>query len=279
MRPLEDHAQVLQHYDATDDLGARILAALEKTGFAQGTLSPADTASLDQFHVGGLAATEELANRLSGTIHSKTIVLDVGSGLGGPSRYLASRFGCSVVGVDLSESYCRAAEMLAERSGLEKKVSYRTSDALHLPFEDATFDLLWTQHVVMNIADRAKLYAEFARVLKRGGCLAMYDVVEGRNGQIHFPVPWAREPHLSHLLTPEDTRKVLERSGFRSVVWEEMSSEALEWLRMAAASPQTSPLGLHILLGKDFPEMIRNFRRNLEEHRCGILQAVMLHKN
>jgi ubiquinone/menaquinone biosynthesis C-methylase UbiE len=136
--------QVAEHY-AQAGLVARVQEALRAAGLESGTPSAEQLEGLDQFHSRGLAATVDMARNLQ---PSGMTVLDIGSGLGGPSRFLASHYGCTVEGVDLSSSFVEAASYLAERSGLDGKVTYRRADALALPFEDERFDIVWTQHEI-----------------------------------------------------------------------------------------------------------------------------------
>ena len=273
---MEARGAVTRHYASGDDLEQRIVEQLRSAGLLEGqSLSPRDLAALDQFHVGGLEASDALARLCS--LSSGMHVLDVGSGLGGPSRFLAATYGCRVTGIDVTESYCRIASLLAERMGLEHLVEYRHGDALHLPFADQTFDAAWTQHASMNIAEKAEFYAEIARVVRVGGRFAVHDVVQSTGGPILFPVPWARSPALSHLLTLDETREAIARSGFSVLVWNDVSKAAADWLSKVATKrdPADVPrLGLHLVLGQEFPEMAANLRRNLMEHRCGVLQAV-----
>jgi ubiquinone/menaquinone biosynthesis C-methylase UbiE len=237
-----------------------------------GRLTTADLASLDQFHARGLEATKELAT-LAG-IDGTSRVLDVGSGIGGPARYLAESLGCRVVGVDLTAEYCRVAEALTARVGLADKVEFRTANALDLPFGDGEFDVAWTQHVAMNIADRSRLYREMARVLKPGGKLAFYDAVAMPGAEPLFPVPWARDPSTSFLIDAEATRAVLEKSGFTVRVWRDVTPEARQWFAALRPPAQPPKLGLHLLMGPDFRTMSGNFGRNVIEGRVGLLMAV-----
>jgi len=132
------------HYGGDGEIARRIDEQLRLSGVADDhNLSPSDLAALDQFHVGGLAATQELARLFSPSRGS--CVLDIGSGLGGPSRYLAANYGCRVIGIDITEEYCRIASVLAARMGLEDRVEYRHGDARVLLFPDETFDGAWTQ--------------------------------------------------------------------------------------------------------------------------------------
>ena len=162
--PVEDHY-------TSGDLGAAILAALQGMGKDIDHLTPDDLAPVDEFHGGQRPATIRLAELLGLTGSER--VLDVGSGLGGPSRFLAWRYGVRVSGVDLTAEFVRVAEMLTRRTGLVGQVDYRQGDALDLPFADASFDVVWSQNAAMNIADRDRLYREMRRVLKPGGRLAL----------------------------------------------------------------------------------------------------------
>lgn len=201
------------HY-ARSDLGAAILSALVAAGKNPENLTPDDLVALDEFHIRGREATRELASRLH--LDQTKGVLDVGSGIGGASRFLAVKFGCHVTGLDLTEEYCRVATMLAERLGLGERVKYQHGDALRLPFDDASFDVVWTQHTAMNIQDKRTLYAEIRRVLKSGGLLAIYDILAGPVGPLHFPVPWARDPSTSFLITSVSSAGSWKRPGLRS---------------------------------------------------------------
>jgi SAM-dependent methyltransferase len=262
---------VRDHYRATG-LTERLKAVL---GPEQQRLTPQQLGALDQFHTRGLAATAELA-RLAG-ITADMSVLDVGSGVGGPARFLAANHGCHVTGVDLSEPFVEAARYLTGRTGQGGQVSFECASALTLPFDDGRFDAVFLQHVAMNIADRARLYREIRRVLKRGGRFATYDVVLN-GGEPHYPVPyypvpWARTPATSFLLTAAATREAIEPAGFRTLVWQDDSEAARTWItQLRAAGPPPSP-NLGTVMGPDFAQLAANLGRNLMEGRLGILTA------
>src|SRR6478735_7049344 len=129
---------VRDHYRASG-LTERLKTALTAFGPDEQRLTPQQLATLDQFHTRGLAATVELA-KLAG-ITTDMSVLDVGSGVGGPARFLAATYGCQVTGIDLSEPFVDAARYLTERTGQGELVSFDTASALELPFGDGQFDV------------------------------------------------------------------------------------------------------------------------------------------
>jgi MPBQ/MSBQ methyltransferase len=262
-----------EHY-ARADLPSAILAALRAAGKDVERLAPDDLAPVDEFHTGGRAATAELARLLA--LRGNERVLDVGSGLGGPSRYLAKAFGCHVMGLDLVPEFCRAATMLTERMGLGHLADYRQGNALDMPFMDRSFDVAWSQDVVMNIADRHRLYSEIHRVLRPGGRYGFSDIVAGPSGTPHFPVPWARTPSTSFLLSAEATRRALEAARFHIIAFEDQTAGAIAEGRAREEASQKSPpvLGPHAIFGDDWPAMARNSLRNLEEGRTGFVLGV-----
>ncbi len=267
------------HYSKSD-LGNAILAALQESGKDIAHLKLEDLEPVDEFHVRRGEATRELARRAG--IREGMRVLDIGCGIGGPARTMAHEFGARVTGIDLIEEYCRAATLLTERVGLSHRVTFRQANALDLPFENASFDVVWTQHASMNIPDKARLYGECFRVLKAGGTLAIYDILGGPAGPVNFPVPWARTPETSFLVAPSELRSLLEAAGFRVTLWEDRTSAALEWFASLSKRIQQGglpPLGTHLLVGgSDYPEMARNQVRNLQQGRI-VLAEILARKS
>lgn len=199
-------------------------------------------------------------------------VLDVGAGVGGPARFLAATYGCRVTGVDLSEPFVDAARYLTERTRQSGQVSFQTASALELPFEDGRFDAVTLQHVAMNIPDRPQLYRELRRVLKSGGRFATYDVV--LKSEPRYPVPWARTPATSFLLTAAATREAILPAGFRTLAWQDDTELAKAWAaQLGASSPPPSP-NLGLVMGPDFALLTANLGRNYVEGRLGVLTAV-----
>ena len=220
------------HY-ADGGLLARLEASLAEDGVDPENPTLEELAPYDHFHGRGLEATEDMANRLQ--VSAKDRILDIGSGLGGPARYMARRFGCRVAGIDLTAEFCEAARLLTARLGLEDRVSLDEGDALAMPFEDAAFDGAYSMNVSMNIADKRAFYREVRRVLKPGGWLALSEVARGPGGEPDYPLPWARTAASSFLATPEATRADLEASGFRIERLRDTSREARDFAARSRA--------------------------------------------
>lgn len=268
-------SKVGDHY-AQRDLAAMITNALRAAGKDPERLQMEDLAPIDEFHVRGGNATREFARDLGLDRNMK--VLDVGSGLGGALRHIAREFGCRGVGLDLSVDYCRVAASITRSLGLESLVSFQQGNALDLPFPDASFDVVWTQHASMNIADKSTLYREMWRVLRPGGRLALYDILAGPGGDVYFPVPWARDPSCSFLSTSQQLLDILAETGFEILIWRDVTEPGRSWFRRTQDKLHKNgspPLGLHLLLGDDFRKMAHNQFLNLEEGRVTLVEAIM----
>lgn len=260
--------RVASHYVSGGDLAGAIAESLRRAGKDIDKLTTADLGTVDEFHIRGRPATLELARALN--IDARSHVLDIGSGLGGPARTLAESYGCHVTGIDLTQAFCDAAATLSNWVGLGDRLTFRQGDATSLPFADATFDAAMTIHVAMNIARKDLVYAEAKRVLKPGGRFAIYDIVAGEGGDVLFPVPWAREPSISHLATPDAMRTLLTDAGFKILDVQDSTEESQRWFEAMAAriaEGATPAVTFQIFLGNDFPEMARNQVRNLRERR------------
>ncbi|RWB73359.1 MAG: class I SAM-dependent methyltransferase [Mesorhizobium sp.] len=269
-----DETAVADHY-TVDGLETLILDALKLSGKLN-TLSPIDLAPVDEFHMGGRAATQHVIGMMS--LPSNAHVLDVGCGLGGVARYLASECGCRATGIDLTAEYVRVGTMLTQRTGLADRVDLHVGSALALPWPHATFDAAVTFHVAMNIADRPRLYAEIARVLKPGGMFAIYDVMKGPQEGLLFPLPWAETEETSFLVTAGEMRDLLDNAGFEIIREEDRREVALEHHRerlvVQSAAGGPPPLGLHLLQGHGASLKSRNMVNMLETNQI-TLEAIV----
>jgi len=262
--------RVRDHYGSLG-LTDRLKSALAPLASDDQLLTPRALSTLDQFHTRGLAATAELAELAE--ITASMTVLDVGSGIGGPARFLAATYGCRVTGVDLSEPFVDAAQYLTQRTGQSGQVSFLVGSALDLPFEAGSFDIVLLQHVAMNIADRDGLYRELHRVLKPAARLPLSEIVLNE-GEPIYPVPWARTPETSFLLTASETAGTIEQAGFHMLKWQDETEQAKQWsLELRASGPPPSP-NLGLVMGPDYAELVGNLGRNINQGRLGVVAAV-----
>ncbi len=164
-------------------------------------------AAVDEFHVRGAEVSRELAIEMG---LDDLLVLDVGCGIGGPSRMLSADYNCRVTGIDLSHEFIRTASALSELVGLQDKTEFIQASALELPFENGSFDVVWTQHVQMNISDKAKFYSEINRVLTDKGKLIYYDIFRKNGEDVNYPVPWANDASVSFLGTTTNMNQILQ---------------------------------------------------------------------
>jgi sarcosine/dimethylglycine N-methyltransferase len=244
--------------------------ALIAAGKDPGHLRPADLALLEDFHAMGRIATTQLAG-LAG-ITPDDEVLDAGSGIGGTARYVAEHSRCHVVAVDLTEEYCQTARWLNQLAGLDDRITVRQADVTDLPFGDATFTLMFSQHVQMNVADKALLYQEARRVLADGGRLALWDIVAGGDREPGFPVPWADRPEYSHLTTSDRLRTAIETAGFEIEQWNDLTGQAAATMQTLLALPP-SPIGLHAYV-PGFEPKARNLTAALADGRLRAIQGI-----
>jgi len=254
---------VARHY-AVPDLTDRILKALAAAGVGADRVRPEQLAPIDEFHIGGRAATIHAIAKMS--LIAADHVLDVGCGIGGASRYVAATIGCRVTGIDLTPEYIAAAEELTRLTGLSDRVQYRVAGALKMPFDDRTFDAAITFHVAMNIKDRGGLYREVARVLEPGSTFCIYDVMKGEGDALKYPVPWAETPATSHLTTPQEMQSLLRDAGFEVAETEDRTAFGIAFFRegLAGSARGAPPLGLHIVMGATAREKFQNMLANLE---------------
>ena len=261
-------AGVEAHY-AARDIEARILEAIRAAGLdPEQPLSPEELGALDHFHTGGVRASRELLELAQ--IRAEDRVLDIGAGLAGPARLLASALGCRVDCVELSPDFCAGAELLNRLTGLEGQINVHEGSALDLPFSDKSFDVVWMQNVGMNIADKRKLYGEIHRVLKPGGRYAFQEMAAGDAATSYFPLPWATDPADSFLVSAEVIRSVLGESGFIAEHFEDTSDAQLS--RTGPDGPP-SPLTLAVYVD-NLAQKAGNARRSLQEGQIRLVRGV-----
>jgi SAM-dependent methyltransferase len=233
-------------------------------------IAPADLGLLEDFHTMGRLATSQLVDLVG--ITSESQVLDAGTGIGGTARLVADRCGCRVTAVDLTEEYCNTARWLNRLVGLDERISVRQGDVTALPFADGTFHVVFSQHVQMNVADKARLYEEARRVLVVGGQLAMWDITTGNRGELDYPLPWADDSGRSHLATPDQLHAVVESAGLAIDHWNDLTEEATATMQALLALPP-SPLGLHAFV-TGFATKVKNLTVALADGRLRAIEGV-----
>lgn len=251
-------SEVTAHYSRSG-LEQAILDALAASGKDIDRLTPEDLSGADEFHFGWRQATIEFAEVLAFPRGAR--ILDIGSGIGGPARHFAEASSVSVTGIDLTEDYVAAANALTRRLGLADRASFRQANALDMPFADRSFDGAYTIHVAMNIADKAKLFAETRRVLKPGARFGIYDIMRGKPGDLSYPMPWATTGATSFVETPATYRALLAAAGFRIDSERDRSGMVLTLvagMRDKAAKEGPPPLDLHAVMGGASKERIAN---------------------
>ncbi len=268
---MQSEKAVAEHY-GRKGLEAAILTALKESGKDPDRLRPDDLSGVDEFHLGWRAATVAFARDLG--LSETMELLDIGCGIGGPARYFAEAHGCRVVGIDLTEDYVETAKALTRRCGLAGRVSFQRASGLCLPFEEGRFDRATLIHVGMNIEDKARLFAEAGRVLKPGGRFGFYEVMQVRDGEVRYPVPWTESAAASFLEWPATYRGLLKEAGFEIEAERdrtEMSLKLARQMRIAAREQGAPPLGLHILMGPATHERVGNVMAMLE---AGLLAPI-----
>jgi ubiquinone/menaquinone biosynthesis C-methylase UbiE len=260
---MEIEQAVARHY-AHGSLEEAILNALAAAGKDVNRLSPKDLAPVDEFHIGGRQATIAFAEQFGPRPGMR--LLDVGCGLGGAARYFASEHGCQVTGIELYGEYVTVANALAARVGLSERVSCQQGSALELPFAPGSFDGAYMFHVGMNIENKSRLFAEVRRVLAPSGLFGIYDVMRLAAGELSYPVPWASSADASFVVDAATYRRVLEAEGFEVLKERNRRDFALELfqqMRTRAAAGAPAPLGLHIVMGANAGQKVKNMAADI----------------
>jgi ubiquinone/menaquinone biosynthesis C-methylase UbiE len=264
--------ETVEKFYGLGELWDKIESGLRLAGKDINSLTVDDLIPIDEFHTRGRKATREVAELSN--IKASDLVLDVGCGLGGTARYLAEQYRCKVKGIDLTQEYILAGTKLTELVNLGDRVELSHGSALDLPFEDARFDIVWTQHVQMNIADKRRFYSEIGRVLKPGGRFLFHDVFRSSKESPLFPTPWAEDASMSALETETEVRATIEQVGLEIDQWIGKVQESVAFFKRVLTRMEAKgypPLGIHLLLGDNAKDKFRNYARNLSENRMTVV--------
>ncbi len=270
----------IHSYYSPNDLYNKIIDGLNDLGIDLSSVTPDDLQPVDEFHIRGSVATNELIDLSDFTpgMH----VLDVGCGVGGSTRRLSHETGCCVTGIDLSDEYIDTAERLTRLLNMQERVKFHAASALALPFDDDTFDGAWSIQMNMNVADKLSWLKEVYRVLKPGCRAVLYEVCGHKNTPVYFPVPWAQDSTMSFLVPPDEFRDVIISAGFDIKAWNDktdLAQKAFAQMTEPRGEPDLPELGVHLLVGKDILLKAYNLHRNLDEERVSLIETVAVKPN
>ena len=267
--------EVQEHYKQ-DKLFLKIIEAMSKSGLDINNLTRENFSEIDEFHIMGNMGTELLAETVGFSNGMK--VLDLGCGIGGASRFIADTFNCKVMGIDITAAYVETAKLISEKIE-SKNVTFEQADATDLPFDDGIFDVVWTQHVQMNIEDKNTLLKEISRVLKPNGKFGYFAVLNKNKQKLYFPLPWAENESISYTCSSTELDNLLNSAGFKEKSKKNLSQIALNWFNDFFSKAQTKGIPLvspKLLMGENTPVKLKNLFRNLLEKKCELEMGVFL---
>ena len=269
--------KVADHY-TSGGLTSRVEAALAALGVEPENAAPDDLKPVDEFHTGGVQATDDLLDQLA--ITKETRVLDIGCGLGGAARHVAHRSGAHVTGVDLTPEFIETARDQCGQVGLADLTEFAVGSALDLPVETGAFDLALMFHVGMNVEDKAGLMFEARRALAKGGVFAIFDVMraEDEATPLDFPVPWSEVAETSFVTPLATYAEAAASAGFELVASRARTQFALDFFAAAfakAAKDGPSPLGIHLMMKATAGEKIQNYLTNVKSGRITPTELIL----
>ena len=273
--------QVAAHWAKLSVTYDGAVKALKEKGVNPEQATADDLHAVDMIHMGGLAATDTLAELAR--VRAGHHVLDVGAGVGGPARRIARKYGARVKGVELSEPMRQTAAALTALVRLQDQVKFMHGSALMLPFEDGAFDVLVMQHVAMQIAEKDQLFGECARVLRPGGVLALHEIFEGDGSAPQFPLAWATDPAMSSLEQLDACTSRLAKLGLTAGPFVDQSEAGRQYhaasieTRRKALAQQQGAEGLSVEATDTRLKTSISMERNLRERRL-LVGMMVCHK-
>ncbi len=271
---MENLNRNIENHYLKEELFEDIISRLIEQGINLEKVKRSDIAGADEFHVRGAAVSKELANSIN---LNGVSVLDVGCGLGGPCRMLADEYNCQATGIDLSNEYIRTAKELSKLVNLDSKTTFIQGDATSLPFDDNTFDVIWTQHVQMNIPDKEKFYSEISRVLKVGGHFLYYDILKKEDGEVNYPMPWASTSDLSFLFKEVEMGSFLKQSGLTKEQSTDQTQAGIDFFNALVAKLKefgSLKMGLNVLMGETTKPKLMNLLTHLKSGELELKSGV-----
>ena len=154
---------------------------------------------------------------------------------------------------------------------MSDKVDFHVGSATSIPFSDDSFNAATMIHVGMNIAEKAVMMREMARVTQSGGTVLIYDIMRVGSGSISYPMPWSSSPEFSFLETQETYMHAASEAGLDLVSIYDHSEMAKSFFNEPPSNPPAVNLG-H-LMGMEMPKMFANAR---EAVNAGIMSPIIL---
>ena len=271
---MENLNQSIESHYLKEELYEDIVSRLKEQDINLEKVKRSDISGADEFHVRGAAVSKELAESIN---LKGAAILDVGCGLGGPCRMLAAEYNCQATGIDLSTEYIRTANKLSKLVNLENKTTFVQGDAASLPFGDSSFDVVWTQHVQMNIPDKKKFYSEIDRVLNAGGHFLYYDILKKEEGEINYPMPWASTSELSFLFKEGEMDSYLTGFGLTKEHSTDQTKAGVDFFNaLVAKLKEFGPpkMGLNVLMGETTKPKLMNLLTHLKNGELELRSGV-----
>lgn len=272
---IDQENNIAGHY-TTENLLERIKTALIASGKNPEALNAADLKGVDEFHTGGVQATDDLLAQL--TISNATRVLDIGCGIGGAARHIATNTGAVVTGFDLTPDYVNTAKVLSDMVGMSDQTHFQSGSALDIPIADSSFDLATMFHVGMNIADKPALFREAARVLSPAGTFALFDIMQTGIGDLTFPFPWAEKAEWSFVESPESYKNAATQAGFELLSERNRREFTLDFFDKAFAAIKKSgkppAVGIHLLMKETAAQKLQNYVAEVKAKRLAPFEMI-----
>lgn len=270
----------IEDYYTQGNIYERIISMLQRKGIDISNVTRKDIAGIDEFHIRGQDITRELAE--AAELQQGMRVLDVGCGIGGPCRFFAGEYGCMATGIDITAEYIETAKRLSQLTGLQQGTQFVQGSATDLPFPNNSFDVVWTQHVQMNIDDKQLFYGEMTRVLATSGRLVYYDIFSTGNDPVYYPVPWAGNASLNHLISTAELKKILNGLGLKQQSTTDQTGKSIafyEKLFERVNKEGPAALGTHLMMGETALEKLQNLLRNLSEKKIVVESGIVKKEN
>ncbi|MDX1892672.1 class I SAM-dependent methyltransferase [Mycolicibacterium sp. 050158] len=262
------------------DVAGRITAMLD-SGQSEGYFTPEQTGLLDQYHAGGVGAVDKLIPSLA--ISPGDVVIDVGSGFGGPARRIAEQTSATVVGVDITAGYVEAAQTLTMRMGYGDQVRFQHADITALSADhmlelgvERPFDAAITMHVQMNVADKHRWFSAVARLLAPRARLAVWEVCATAGQQPPWPMPWSLDGTDSFLSTPHELEQAIRSAGFTTLAWVDETAWVNDWSAATLGDGAARPELILPMIIEDGMTRVMNFSTALRDGTLTVMRGAFI---